>query len=58
MATGDNTLTAISVARECNIIGDQIVDVFFGEVFNGNLVWKCSNSSGLNDCADNVNVPW
>jgi cation-transporting ATPase 13A3/4/5 len=39
MATGDNTLTAISVGRECNILhGDQ--DVYFGDVDNDRIVWK------------------
>lgn len=33
MATGDNTLTAISVAKHCNILSeDQIV--FYGEIEN------------------------
>ena len=34
MATGDNTLTAISVARDCNILRkDQ--EVYFGDVLDG-----------------------
>ena len=41
MATGDNTLTAISVARECNILNKEN-DVFFGDIENGNLVWRKS----------------
>jgi cation-transporting ATPase 13A2 len=33
MATGDNTLTAISVARQCQILNiDQ--DVYFGDIIN------------------------
>ena len=39
MATGDNTLTAISVARQCNFLGaDQ--DVYFGDVKDDQIVWK------------------
>ena len=53
MATGDNTLTAISVARECNIL-DQDVDVFYGDVQDDNLVWKCSNSSGFDAFEDGL----
>jgi magnesium-transporting ATPase (P-type) len=41
MATGDNTLTAISVARDCNIL-DAKEDVCFAEVTEGVLVWKSS----------------
>ena len=42
MATGDNTLTAISVARECNILNKE-KRVFFGDIDeNGRLIWKCS----------------
>lgn len=38
MATGDNTLTAISVGRDCNIL-DATQEVFFGEVRDGRLLW-------------------
>jgi cation-transporting ATPase 13A3/4/5 len=31
MATGDNVLTAISVARECNIV-DSELEVFLGDI--------------------------
>lgn len=31
MATGDNVLTAISVARQCNIL-DPIIEVFLGDL--------------------------
>lgn len=41
MATGDNTLTAISVGRECNIL-DRNQEVFFGDVVDRRLVWKSS----------------
>ena len=41
MATGDNTLTAISVGRGCNIL-DENEQVFFCEVNNGVLEWKSS----------------
>ena len=39
MATGDNTLTAISVARQCKIL-DKDQDVYFGDIVNQKLVWK------------------
>jgi len=39
MATGDNTLTAISVAKECNILRNDL-KVYFGDVENGILYWK------------------
>jgi cation-transporting ATPase 13A3/4/5 len=39
MATGDNTLTAISVARQCQIL-DKDQEVYFGDVVNNKLVWK------------------
>jgi cation-transporting ATPase 13A2 len=39
MATGDNTLTAISVARQCNIL-DNDQEVYFGDIINQKLVWK------------------
>ena len=41
MATGDNTLTAISVGRECNILNKNH-EVFFCEVQDGVLVWNSS----------------
>lgn len=46
MATGDNTLTAISVGRECNIL-DANEEVFFCDVNDGELVWN--SSKVLND---------
>ena len=46
MATGDNTLTAISVGRECDIL-DNNQEVFFGDVVERRLVWK--SSKVLND---------
>ena len=43
MATGDNTLTAISVGRESNFITkDQ--EVFFGDVVNDRIVWRKAQS--------------
>mmetsp|Transcript_12683 Transcript_12683/g.21349 ORF Transcript_12683/g.21349 Transcript_12683/m.21349 type:complete len:277 (+) Transcript_12683:2140-2970(+) len=39
MATGDNTLTAISVARQCNILALH-QDVYFGDVEGDKIVWK------------------
>lgn len=53
MATGDNTLTAISVARECNILNKEL-DVFYGDVQDDNLVWKCSNSKGFDAFDDGI----
>ena len=42
MATGDNVLTAVKVARDCNIIGGE-ERVYIGEVNNDDvLVWKSS----------------
>jgi len=41
MATGDNTLTAISVARQCNILGEN-QSVFFGNIEGNHIVWKSS----------------
>lgn len=32
MATGDNILTAIAVAKECNIISVDLNNVFFGDL--------------------------
>ena len=49
MATGDNTLTAISVARNCNIL-DHDQEVFFGDVEDGQVVWKLA--SRLDDKED------
>jgi magnesium-transporting ATPase (P-type) len=47
MATGDNVLTAISVARECNII-DGESEVFLGDVkregINDIVFWKSTKS--------------
>ena len=41
MATGDNTLTAMSVARQCNIIKEN-QNVYFGDIENDRIVWKNS----------------
>ena len=46
MATGDNVLTAISVARQCNIIaGDK--DVWLGDIANVDgqqiVMWKSTS---------------
>ncbi len=44
MATGDNILTAIAVGKECNILSNDLVNVYFGDISieNGQekLVWK------------------
>lgn len=48
MATGDNVLTAISVARQCNII-DSSRDVWLADVGQPDskgvptINWKCTN---------------
>jgi len=44
MATGDNTLTAISVARECNILKQEQV-VYFGDIENERIIWKKTSGS-------------
>ena len=48
MATGDNTLTAISVARDCKILKSN-QETYFGDVVNSEIVWKLS--TGM-DAAD------
>jgi len=41
MATGDNTLTAISVAKECAILPNDGKEVYFGDIdLDGKPVWK------------------
>ena len=69
MATGDNTLTAISVARQCKILNKH-QDVYFGDIVNERLVWK--SQAGGDDQEDitqseiqlkefdqdEINVPW
>ena len=66
MATGDNTLTAISVARQCNILG-ATQKVYFGDVENNQLVWKraevldesTSQNINMNEEHDYTKyVPW
>ena len=32
MATGDNILTAIAVGKECNILSNDLVNVYFGDI--------------------------
>jgi cation-transporting ATPase 13A2 len=39
MATGDNTLTAISVAKNCGILQDNQF-VYYGDVEKGQLIWR------------------
>lgn len=46
MATGDNTLTAISVAKHCNILRESQT-VYYGDVQNDQLVWNKAET--LND---------
>ena len=43
MATGDNTLTAIAVAKHCNILNEKET-VYYGDVQDNTLVWKQSNT--------------
>ena len=60
MATGDNILTAISVAKECDII-DEEKDVYFGDLNqNQKIFWKCL-SGGLdkeNKQSESFEAPW
>jgi cation-transporting ATPase 13A2 len=42
MATGDNTLTAISVGKQCGILQEDQT-IFYGDVKNGELVWRRSD---------------
>ena len=49
MATGDNTLTAISVGRDCNIL-NLYQDVYFPEVHDNQIVWKNENTNQV--CED------
>jgi cation-transporting ATPase 13A3/4/5 len=65
MATGDNVLTAISVARQCNII-DSSRDVWLADIGqpdsrgNPTINWKCTNKE-LNLNAKNLKdgeLPW
>jgi cation-transporting ATPase 13A3/4/5 len=48
MATGDNILTAVSVARQCSII-DEANEVWIGDIVDSNsvamLIWKSSKSN-------------
>ncbi|GAM21648.1 hypothetical protein SAMD00019534_048230, partial [Acytostelium subglobosum LB1] len=44
MVTGDNVLTAISVAKECGLILDKKV-IFMSEVVNGAIQWRDISSS-------------
>ena len=36
MATGDNILTAIAVGKECNILSNDLVNVYFGDMSDEN----------------------
>jgi len=63
MVTGDNVLTAVSVAKQCNII-DSSKDVWLADVSTVNgkpsLVWKSTNKE-MNQNAINVpenKLPW
>lgn len=63
MATGDNVLTAISVARQCNII-ESDKDVWLGDIQTVNdqqvVIWK-STSFEVNEKSKNEptdELPW
>lgn len=63
MATGDNVLTAISVARQCNII-ESDKDVWLGDIQTVNdqqvVIWK-STSFEVNEKTKNEptdELPW
>ena len=63
MATGDNVLTAISVARQCNII-ESDKDVWLGDIQTVNdqqvVIWK-STSFEVNERTKNEptdELPW
>lgn len=51
MATGDNTLTAISVGRGCGIL-DSEANVYFGDIENGHVVWKGARGEVLDESVD------
>jgi magnesium-transporting ATPase (P-type) len=46
MATGDNTLTAISVGRDCNIL-HKYRDVYFPEIEDSKVVWRNENQNEI-----------
>ena len=62
MATGDNVLTAISVARQCNIInGDK--PVWLGDLGTVNnqleVVWKSTNAQdNMHKEGPEDELPW
>jgi magnesium-transporting ATPase (P-type) len=47
MATGDNTLTAVAVAKQCNIIDSNKILVY-SDVENSEISWRCENN-GVNN---------
>ena len=54
MVTGDNLLTAISVARECGMVGakDQVVIVSFDEAIKSTTGDKCTKPQLIYTLAD------
>lgn len=56
MATGDNILTAVSVAKQCNII-NQENEVWIGDIEESNnnkkLIWKSTKSNETSN-----KLPW
>lgn len=63
MATGDNVLTAISVARQCNIINGE-KNVWLGDVDQNNnqqnVVWKSTDGKENNSVVSlgENSLPW
>ena len=62
MATGDNTLTAISVAKNCNILDKEHL-VYYGEAENDQLVWKLSSGDdddleAAKPVSSTTMIPW
>ena len=47
MATGDNTLTAVAVAKQCNIIDSNKILVY-SDIENSEIAWRCENN-GVNN---------
>ena len=48
MATGDNLLTAISVAKQCSIIEGE-VKVFFADLKNDEIQWDVQGDCVIED---------
>lgn len=48
MATGDNLLTAISVALQCSII-DENLKIFYADLKNDKIVWDVQGDCTIDD---------